>query len=221
MTTHLITRADGLTVAATAIARADWLAVGRHLVYDDAVIILDCMADRCEYYLTADGDLRHQGYPTGDTCAPIVLPTDPMQGESETVPSRKHPNTLPTPLASPPGFDISAMLSAYQECAEWSSTHMESEDADPVNIDSMGLEWHPDAVRKAESIISAFVAHNADDLAGMDPGQAGHDLWLTSARHGAGFWDRGLGAKGQRLTDSAHTFQMDLYVGDDGFLHLA
>ena len=33
--------------------------------------------------------------------------------------------------------------------------------------------------------------------------QLGHDLWLTRNGHGAGFWDRGLGALGERLTETA------------------
>lgn len=32
---------------------------------------------------------------------------------------------------------------------------------------------------------------------------AGRDFWLTSQGHGSGFWDRGLGAVGDALTDSA------------------
>lgn len=45
-----------------------------------------------------------------------------------------------------------------------------------------------------------FATANAADLADMDAGQAGHDFYLTRNGHGAGFWDRGLGALGERLT---------------------
>ena len=46
---------------------------------------------------------------------------------------------------------------------------------------------------------------------------AGHDFWLTRCGHGAGFWDRGIGETGNRLTDAAEKFgNVDLYVGDDG-----
>lgn len=31
----------------------------------------------------------------------------------------------------------------------------------------------------------------------------GHDLWLTRCGHGAGFWDRGYGPVGDRLSDIA------------------
>lgn len=47
-----------------------------------------------------------------------------------------------------------------------------------------------------------------------------HDYVLTCNGHGAGFWDRGLGDLGDRLTDAAHADgEWDLYVGDDGLLY--
>lgn len=52
----------------------------------------------------------------------------------------------------------------------------------------------------------SFYTSNRADLAGMDPGQAGHDFWLTRNHHGAGFWDRGLGEVGERLTKMAHPY---------------
>ncbi len=39
-----------------------------------------------------------------------------------------------------------------------------------------------------------------------DSSQAGHDFLLTRNGHGAGFWDRGLGAWGNTLTEIAKTF---------------
>ncbi len=50
----------------------------------------------------------------------------------------------------------------------------------------------------------------------------GYDFWLTRNGHGAGFWDRGLGALGDRLT--AISKQMGgrgLYIGDDGLIYQA
>jgi hypothetical protein len=46
----------------------------------------------------------------------------------------------------------------------------------------------------------------AADLEGLDEQQCAHDFYLTRERHGAGFWDRGLGAVGKRLTDAAHSY---------------
>lgn len=45
----------------------------------------------------------------------------------------------------------------------------------------------------------------------------GHDFWLTSQGHGAGFWDRGLGQVGDALTDSVdgYTDIVGLYLNDE------
>lgn len=51
--------------------------------------------------------------------------------------------------------------------------------------------------------------------------RAGHDFWLTRNHHGAGFWDRGLGPAGERLTTIAHSFgSADAYLGDDGKVYV-
>ncbi len=51
--------------------------------------------------------------------------------------------------------------------------------------------------------------------------QAGHDLWLTRNRHGAGFWDRGLHDIGEALTEKAHNMgELSLVLGDDKKLYL-
>jgi hypothetical protein len=56
----------------------------------------------------------------------------------------------------------------------------------------------------------------------LTPAQIGHDFWLTRNRHGAGFWDRGLGDLGDKLTAAAHTYgESNLYVGDDGQVYVA
>jgi hypothetical protein len=49
----------------------------------------------------------------------------------------------------------------------------------------------------------------------------GHDLWLTRNGHGAGFWDRGLGDVGDKLTAIAKRMgSKSLYVGDDGKIYI-
>lgn len=56
---------------------------------------------------------------------------------------------------------------------------------------------------------------------GLGAGQVGYDFVLTRNGHGAGFWDRGLGEAGDRLTAAAHSYgESGLYVGDDGRLHV-
>ena len=54
---------------------------------------------------------------------------------------------------------------------------------------------HPLAVRM-------YLARIGDDR----NARFGHDLYLTRERHGAGYWDRGLGELGDYLTDIAHAY---------------
>jgi hypothetical protein len=75
-------------------------------------------------------------------------------------------------------------------------------------------------IANAEKDCADFQAANAEDLTEIDSAQAGHDFWLTRNRHGAGFWDRGYGAVGDRLTAAAHAYgSVDLYAGDDNLIY--
>ena len=67
---------------------------------------------------------------------------------------------------------------------------------------------------------NAVIARIRDKHPRCTPAQIGHDFWLTRNRHGAGFWDRGYGDDGDKLTEAAHAYGgVDLYVGDDGRIH--
>lgn len=69
-----------------------------------------------------------------------------------------------------------------------------------------------------------FFAHYKDLLQAADVlgdfQHVGHDFWLTTQHHGAGFWDRGLGTIGDRLTEACQGLEdmLDLYVTDTGLL---
>jgi hypothetical protein len=72
-----------------------------------------------------------------------------------------------------------------------------------------------------------FCHDYAEDIrdSGLTPEQVGHDFMLTRNGHGAGFWDRGLGAVGDRLSEGARPYgEFMLYVaerpGGDGDLFL-
>lgn len=59
-------------------------------------------------------------------------------------------------------------------------------------------------------------------LIDYDSEQAGRDFWFTRNGHGVGFWDRGLGLVGDRLSVASKAFRaVDLYRGDDGKLYLS
>ena len=74
-------------------------------------------------------------------------------------------------------------------------------------------------IREAIEDCKAFITNNSSLIAqsGLSPESIGHDIWLTRKGHGAGFWDRGLGDIGEKLTQACRDLgDTSLYVGDDG-----
>ena len=105
------------------------------------------------------------------------------------------------------------ILESYLEAAIWT----EEEEVGPASINDISDESREDAnkdVLKFMSIAGAL-------LNDIEPSQIGHDLWLTRNGHGAGFWDRGLGDVGDKLSDIARNMgEKSLYRGDDGKIHI-
>lgn len=110
---------------------------------------------------------------------------------------------------------VNDVINGYVECATWADL--------PINEDGTGhIDPDPDddffdrladdprlieAVRGWVEANIVDVVHYADarsdQLVECEVYQhVGHDLWLTEKHHGAGFWDRGLGELGGRLTAS-------------------
>lgn len=70
-----------------------------------------------------------------------------------------------------------------------------------------------ETLAEMKSDCASFYQSEETDLADMEPGQAGYDFWLSRNGHGAGFFDRGLGDKGDRLQKAARVWgEVNLYV---------
>lgn len=100
-----------------------------------------------------------------------------------------------------------AFTKAYIEAALWSTSNPSDDSDCPVTLDSAG--WCLDDIPyplylKMVEDCSQFQRDNQEllELAG-DTDQNGHDFWLTREGHGAGFWDRGYGEVGDKLTEAA------------------
>lgn len=83
----------------------------------------------------------------------------------------------------------------------------------------------PGAAREIEEDLQGFIAsclaERPDVFEGMEPGQLGHDFCLTRNRHGVGFWDRGLGERGDWLTEMSRPFgTQDAYVCSDDLVYV-
>lgn len=115
--------------------------------------------------------------------------------------------------------ELAASLDSYLETAIWAS----GEEYDEYSIHDFSRESREFAketlggfVERHEDLIERLLDENL-----QTPNTIGHNLWLTTEGHGAGFWDAGLGRDGDTLTEDCRTHRSDgIYLGDDGRLHL-
>lgn len=119
-------------------------------------------------------------------------------------------NTLDTSLEP--------VLASYITCALWSST---DDNGDPLDDNYSADDLAESTLEQMRQDVLDFldllerdgIAAQTDAL--MTREQLGHDFWLTRNGHGAGFWDRGLGELGDRLTELAQPYgEHSLYVVD-------
>lgn len=107
----------------------------------------------------------------------------------------------------------------YIACALWASCDDNGEPLDSVySIDDINKKSLLAQYREW----SEFAQDNAELIAqsGLSPMDCAHDFWLTRNRHGAGFWDRGIGNIGKQLTDRARDCgSVDAIIGDDGSIY--
>lgn len=140
-----------------------------------------------------------------------------------------------------------AFTEGYVSCALWCGVlrYEHAEECPCHEASGNGEAYDPDACECEPDLVSAddvddsqltdrvramlvedartFYADNVLDLRAstLDMSQAGHDLWLTRNRHGAGFWDHGrrgdeADAALRRLTGAAHDYgSQDLVEGSD------
>jgi len=87
----------------------------------------------------------------------------------------------------------------------------------------------PEALESIKADCQKFQRDNDDllewsacyDNGDYEDSQAGHDFWLTRNKHGAGFWDRGLGEIGEKLTEAAQSCgEKHVYLGDDNLIYM-
>ena len=122
---------------------------------------------------------------------------------------------------------IADFVISYKTCALWSSIGDDGEPLDNTktidNISSNCAEsMRADCVEFMRANVADLIEYESrmtcEQWRGME--RAGHDFWLTRNGHGAGFWDRGLGDLGERLSEATKARgEVCLYIGDDGLIH--
>ena len=114
---------------------------------------------------------------------------------------------------------------AYMEAALWTSTDESTpQGGEPMDrnysIDDIAEETRERMQRDCTAFQNANVIPEYHHGECTDEEMAGHDFWLTRNGHGAGFWDRGLGEIGERLTEASKGYgEFSLYVSDDGKIY--
>jgi len=125
-----------------------------------------------------------------------------------------------SPRGEIPGAPIwPEFVDMYLETALWSET---DENEKPLDENYDVDDFSQKAIDQAVEESNKFIKANLKDLKAVgNPSHHGHDFWLTRNHHGAGFWDRDYGKRGDRLTKAAHKFgERHVYVGVDGLLYL-
>lgn len=116
--------------------------------------------------------------------------------------------------------DLDAFLSAYIECAIWSSIDDRDGEQEPLDENHGTSDLAPETFSRIQADCRKFIGAHWQDIQNDLP-QAGHDFWLTRNGHGAGFWDGDWPDDiGERLTKASKEFgECYLYVGDDGKIY--
>lgn len=125
---------------------------------------------------------------------------------------------------------IEAMAEGYSDCLLWQAHYVADHDwvcnrtececeTTQMNEDFSTEDFSDDLWDKIQQVCKDFFDAKWTDLGDIDPHQAGHDFMLTRQGHGTGFWDRGLGDKGDRLTRHAKVYGEHNIEAENGFIY--
>lgn len=96
---------------------------------------------------------------------------------------------------------------SYLECALWASC---DENGVPLDENFYIEDFDDETKEKLAEEFTDFFDSNYELIEQLpdwyDAGMLGHDFWLTRNGHGAGFWDRGLGQLGSKLSDISKVY---------------
>lgn len=111
-------------------------------------------------------------------------------------------------------------LNSYIECSIWASSCWErlDESGHPTSFDMLDdcAGFSDSAIEKMRSELGDFHAKAEKIIDSKDWDEMGvelpsdseiaHDFWLTRNHHGSGFWDRGMGELGEKLTELSQSY---------------
>lgn len=92
--------------------------------------------------------------------------------------------------------------------------------SDENGTGELKCEWEDLSESEQKEVLNDcenFQEEHSDYFSKLDSeglSQMGYDFYLTRNRHGAGFWDRGLGEIGNKLNKSAHIYGSQHVMSD-------
>jgi len=119
-------------------------------------------------------------------------------------------------------------IDGYREAILWAGLDwhgMTDDNPDPLDDKYSDDDWTDEAREAMAAECLDFIRGNRADLDEAHDTQGrrwdylGHDFALTRNGHGTGFWDRGLGETGRRLTDACRPYGETNEWGDGEHLH--
>lgn len=168
-----------------------------YLDLKDRVLCANCCNDpECEYGPAVLADIHYEGAPLDcDGCGEEI---ESAYGDPEAMPEE--------------------FFDAFIVCALWSSSdNADDSGGEPLDANYDSDDIAPETLAELRRDCEGFWESEQQAMQGLDVEQCGHDFWLDRNGHGAGFWDRGLGAKGERLSKASKVYGgVDLMVCSDG-----
>lgn len=107
-------------------------------------------------------------------------------------------------------IDLDAITRSYLDSALWAD-YERSYDKGMRHDDLPAFTW-VEAINDVELFVTTALESDPDILNGLSCGDIGHNLWLTRQGHGAGFWSRDLGARGDALTRIVHAILPETWL---------
>ena len=118
---------------------------------------------------------------------------------------------------SPSGVELDSATVWAVTTLLWSTS---CDDSGSEYLDDIDAEFSEASRAKLYSELCDFIVNNSDDLSSIDYSSIGHNFVLTRNGHGTGFWDLGLGERGDRLSAACDSYgPIDAYLGDDGIIY--
>lgn len=119
--------------------------------------------------------------------------------------------------------NLDNFLRGYAEAILWADAYAYDEDGELETDESAtyvyitpGKWWESIGIDLSDATDFYYSQCATMGSVNVDYSQHGHDFALTRNGHGAGFWDRGYGEVGERLSDAARAYGEHHVITNDG-----